>query len=78
MRERPVERWGIRWHEYKSPQYLMWNGVCPHLFRTRAEARAFIQERYGYIKHRPDLRRAPHNWRLPRPVRVLVRVEEAP
>jgi hypothetical protein len=43
------------------------------LFRTRHDCRAFIEERYGYIRTRSDLRREPHGWMVPRAVRVEVR-----
>ena len=46
------------------------------LFDTRAEARVAQQKHYGYLHHRPDLRRAPHFWRSPRVVRVRVTIEE--
>ena len=44
------------------------------LFETRAEARAYIASDLAYIARRPDLRREPHGWRVPRPVRVQVAV----
>jgi hypothetical protein len=66
--------WGILWH---SKNKL--NGVCEHLiydhglpmlFRTRKEAREWVEKNYGYIKHRKDLRGEPHGWRMPKPVKV--------
>jgi hypothetical protein len=45
-------------------------------FKTRAAALAFINDRYGYIRDRADLRREPHGWRMPIPVRVRITVEE--
>lgn len=42
----------------------------PTIFRTRLECREFIQKEYSYIKHRPDLRREPHCWRMPKPVKI--------
>lgn len=48
----------------------------PVLFRTRREAREWIEERYGYIRGRPDLMgehcRIPHGWKVPVAVRVKV------
>jgi hypothetical protein len=44
----------------------------PLLFHTRREARAFIEEKFGYIRERPDLRSEPHGWRVPQPVLVQV------
>lgn len=49
----------------------------PQLFRTRRECRAWIEEHHGYIRTREDLRRPPHNWRMPRAVKVDV-VKVAP
>ena len=42
------------------------------LFKTRLEARAYAQLKYGYIKLRPDLQREPHGWRFPTAVTVEV------
>ena len=44
----------------------------PQLFKTRRECRAYIEDRYGYIRSRPDLRTEPHGWFLPQAVRVRV------
>lgn len=46
----------------------------PLMFHTRAEARAFIEEKFGYIRERPDLQAEPHGWMMPRPVLVTVNV----
>ncbi len=43
-------------------------------FRTRAEARAHIENEHGYLRTRPDLKAEPHGWRMPRAVRVTVTV----
>ena len=45
------------------------------LFTTRAECRKFIEEEFGYIRDRKDLRSEPHCWRVPRAVRVKVMEE---
>jgi len=54
------------------------NIICergiPVLFRKKREAKAWIDDSYGYIKSRPDLRAAPHRWRLPIPVKVTIAV----
>jgi hypothetical protein len=42
-------------------------------FHTRREAREYINDRYGYIRKRPDLRAEPHGWHMPEAVRVEVR-----
>ena len=46
------------------------------LYRTRAEARAECERQWGYIRNRPDLRVAPHGWRMPQVVKVHVSIEE--
>jgi len=44
-------------------------------FRTKRDAQEFIRENYGYIARRADLRKEPHGWRMPLPVKVLISVE---
>ena len=48
------------------------------LFPTRREALAFIKHHWSYVRHRSDLRREPHGWRMPKPVKVMVEVRLAP
>ena len=76
-----VKRWGVEWYSKCRLDgvtcHLMWQSPCqPAIFRTRKEAREWIQKRYGYIKTRMDLRQEPHGWRLPRPVRVRVALQK--
>jgi hypothetical protein len=47
------------------------NGIPP-LFVTKKECNEWIKERFGYIATRSDLRKAPHGWRMPIPVEVVV------
>lgn len=60
-----------------------WLDGCPNrttrtqLFATRADAAAYIRRRYGYLRSRPDLRREPHGWRMPKPAKVTVEVRIA-
>ena len=73
-----VLRWGILWRsknllEGKS-QHLCFSNGMPYLFHPRREARAKISEEWGYIATRRDLRREPHGWRMPIPVRVKIGV----
>jgi hypothetical protein len=68
-------KWGAEWYSRNrlngTTRYLMWiEPNRPALFSTRQAARAWIHERYGYIRGRRDLRTEPHGWRLPRAVRV--------
>jgi hypothetical protein len=55
-----------------------WRDESRHwqFFRTRRECLEYIKENHGYIAKRPDLRREPHCWRVPKPVRVTVTVTE--
>ena len=46
------------------------------VFETRAEARAYMRKHWGYIANRQDLRREPHGWKSPIPVKVKVMVKE--
>ena len=46
-----------------------------HAFKTKRQALAHIRKHYGYIAHRPDLRKLPHCWRVPKPVKVWIVAE---
>jgi hypothetical protein len=65
-------RWGAKWVQRGkfASEHLMYEDLMPVLFLTRKDARAWIERKFGYIRTREDLRRAPHCWRLPVPVRV--------
>lgn len=69
-------RWGALWHSENRldgvREHLCCENCLPVLFVTRRECRAWIVDRYGYIKTRRDLRAEPHGWRMPRPVRVTI------
>lgn len=72
-------RWALLWRSDNwldgRREHLVYDERVPVLFRTRQEARDWRDERYGYIRERPDLRREPHGWRLPLPVKVRVVLE---
>ena len=69
--------WGALWRD-KERTYLLNDENClPVLFLTRAKARAYIARNYGFIRHRRDLRAAPHHWRMPIPVRVEINLNLA-
>ena len=68
---KPPIRWALKWDSV-----IVWHQTKPLLFKTRLEARQYADEHYGYIRERPDLRSPPHNWRMPRPVRVEVVLRE--
>jgi len=75
-----VSRWALEWNSRNQldgdRRFFMWNGDCPHLFRTREDARQFVAEKYSYIAKRPDLKAEPHGWRTPRVVKVRVELRE--
>ena len=78
---RPVSLWGAMWRSDnrlsgKTERLLWMNPKRPALFDTRREAREWIAKGFGYIKDRPDLRREPHGWKMPVPVRVRIEKEE--
>jgi hypothetical protein len=54
----------------ECPEYLA--GYAQLAFGTRAQARAFIAEKFSYIRSRPDLQRLPHGWKMPVAVKVNV------
>lgn len=84
--------WSIKWYRPAKPKEAvallgphlvaghrvpdLLSGSRAALFRTRELARSFVKEHYGYIKHRPDLQRAPHWWKMPQVVKVKVTVTE--
>jgi len=69
-----IIRWGAKWRD-RELTHLCFEDRLPKLFRTRAEARKWIEEKYGYIRTRPDLRTAPHWWKTP--IAIKVRIEGA-
>ena len=72
-----VERWAVVWHQLGHPDHVLFkSGESPMIYRTRRRAQAAMRLSYGYIATRKDLRRAPHHWRLPRIVKVRVRIDE--
>lgn len=72
------DAWAAKWHapNDESDGHFLGDGFGVAIFATRAQCRAWIEERYGYIKRRADLRAAPFFWRMPRAVRVRVTVGE--
>lgn len=82
--------WAIRWrthdweallgkyHDYNNKFYIpdSLNGYTVMVFPTRQKARDFVKKHFAYIKNRPDLQTEPHNWKMPKVVKVLVTVQE--
>lgn len=71
-------RWAVKWHDFFHYDGLFGSefGSRPLLFPTKAKAKAYIDDKWGYIRDRPDLRRPPHNWRMPKAVKVEVILRE--
>ena len=46
----------------------------PFLYRTRKQAKLFIEQEFGYIRRRKDLQDEPHGWRMPIPIRVNITI----
>lgn len=74
---------GTYYHTRATRQYgrpvgshVVTNITGPLLFRIRREARAFIDETFGYIRNRKDLKSPPHCWHIPQAVQVTVTVTE--
>lgn len=72
-------RWSVRWHQAGAhpDEHIVYENCMPVMFRTRAEARSWIEKKFGYIRQREDLRSFPYQWRIPTPIRVQV-VENFP
>ena len=79
-KDEAVIRWGLLGRsKFKCTdvnEHLIQRDCVPILFRTRREAREYVQKYYGYIKHRKDSHNELHGWRLPKPVRVEIRVRQ--
>lgn len=72
--------WAAQWRSINrldgDTSHLLHEDLFPKLFKTRRECRAWISEKFGYIRDRPDLRAEPHGWRIPQP--ILVTIEPVP
>lgn len=69
--------WGIQWESKNMldgfTSHLMFRDGLPILFKTKRETLERIQSEFGYIRGRKDLRSEPHGWRMPKPVRVIIK-----
>lgn len=77
VREYWVAMWRSGSGKYfpKEEHFIYFDGF-PLLFKTRREARYYIKREYGYIAKRKDLREDPHNWRMPKVVKITLTMEE--
>lgn len=68
--------WAAEWHSNNQldgeTRHIIYGNLLPALFRTRRKCREFINDEYGFISERPDLRGEPHGWRKPQAVKVEV------
>lgn len=74
--ESQVFRWALEWRG-AGGKHFIWEDMRPLLFVTKREAIKYAVAEYGFIRTRNDLRSPPHNWRMPRPVRVEVVLKQA-
>jgi hypothetical protein len=77
--------WAVKWHagpnntDQKVCEHFLprVNGdITSIFFKSRKAAREWNKSHYGYIAARRDLRRYPHDWRVPRVVRVSIEIKE--
>ena len=71
-----VVRWALKWCSKNNADYIIYDNCLPKFFLTRKEARKYANKKYGYIKTRIDLRQEPHNWRIPRAIKVKITIQE--
>lgn len=66
--------WGLLWRSKNRRdgvvEHLLYVNCLPVLFATKKEASAYAAREWSWLKTRPDLRREPHGWRMPKPVKV--------
>lgn len=72
-----TDLWAAKWSQNNEldghRENLIWHKLMPALFRSRQACRDFIEQEFGYIRNRPDLRAEPHCWRMPRAVKVDIK-----
>lgn len=64
-------KWAVKWRS-TGDTHLVHRNCMPVLFRTRDEARQWIETEFHWIKGRKDLREAPFSWKMPIPVRIKI------
>lgn len=74
--QRSRSAWGALWRSSNrldgTSRHLLYEHGVIKLFVTRAAARQWIEEQYGYIRRRDDLKHEPHGWQMPVAVRVCI------
>ncbi len=74
--KKSITRWALFWNQKGVKPSILFADGMPQFFFTRDKAREYNRQRYGYIKDRKDLRTYPHNWRMPKPVKVKIEIKE--
>lgn len=78
--QRICSAWAALWQSENKlngkKRYIIHRDLLPALFKTRKQARDYIEKRYGYIRSRPDLQSEPHGWRMPKAIRVTITPNE--
>lgn len=73
-----IVRWAALWRSENrldgKTEYIICEHFSPVLFKTRKQALEFIDDRYGYIRERKDIREEPHGWKTPRAVKVKISI----
>lgn len=76
MKCEPATRWGIKWRSKCKLDgervHIIYEKCIPVMFRTRQQARYWIEEHYGYIRDRPDLREEPFGWKIPIAIKISI------
>jgi hypothetical protein len=71
-----TERWGALCRRRNQldgyREHIAFRNCMPVLFHTRAEARQWIKDNYGYMRDRPDLRAEPHGVLATVPCKVRI------
>ena len=68
--------WAVQWRSKNKldgeKRHIIHDHYTPLIFSTKKECSEYISWRYGYIKSRKDLRREPHGYLMPIPVKVKI------
>ena len=68
--------WAAEWYSKNKldgeRRHIIYANGVPALFRSRRACRNFINDQYGEIRDRSDLREEPHGWGIPKAIKVIV------
>lgn len=71
--------WALLWRSQNQldgyREHVMFENCRPLLFDTRREAREYREQKYGYLRSRPDLKAEPFGWRMPLPIKVQMKFD---